>query len=141
MAHFKKLTTGQTVIMGRKTFESIGQALPNRRNIIITRDKNYQIKGCEIFHSLEEAINVVKTVPLPCKGGGQEGVNNEVFIIGGGEIYKQALPFCNKLYLTVVNDEPEADTFFPDWKKFGKIVKEETHENNNLKYRFLEITK
>lgn len=144
MARFKKLTAGHTVIMGRKTFESIGQPLPNRRNIVITRDKNYKAESCEIYHSLEEALKTVKQVPSPLEGEacppnwrGQ----GEVFIIGGGEIYKQALSFCDKLYLTVVDDKPQADTFFPDWEKFGKIVKEEARESDDLKYTFLEIVR
>lgn len=130
MVRFKKITTGHIVIMGRKTFESIGKALPDRRNIIITRNKDYEAKDYKIFSSLDKAIDYAKS-----RG------NEEVFIIGGGEIYKQAMPFADKLYLTIVDDSPEADTFFPNYSKFDKIITEETHETDNLKYTFLEITK
>ncbi len=85
LKRFKQLTTGQTVIMGRKTYESIGRPLPNRRNIIITRDENYEAIGCEIVNSLEEALLLS---------------GEDCFIIGGGEIYKQSLPIADKIYLT-----------------------------------------
>ncbi len=150
MARFKKLTSGQTVIMGRKTFESIGRPLPDRRNIVITRDQNYRAKNCAIAHSLKDALKLAKqispsspkkgragVVPPPLEGGGQGGV----FIIGGGQVYAQALPYADKLYLTVVEDEPEADTFFPDYSDFKNIVREEKKEYNGIKYKFVELTK
>ena len=90
MKFFRDTTRGHTVIMGRKTFESIGKPLPNRKNIVITRDKNYKKDGIEIVNSLNEAINL--TIP-----------NEEVFVIGGGEIYKQAIEIADKLYITHIN--------------------------------------
>lgn len=102
MKHFRETTKGCTVIMGRKTFESIGRPLPNRRNIVITRDKNWGFEGVEVIHSMEDAI--------------EEGQKTgEVFIIGGSEIYKQAMPLTDKLYITHVKKAfPEADSFFPE---------------------------
>lgn len=129
---FKKLTTGHKIIMGRKTFESFPKPLPNRVHIIITRDKNYEVKfnDCLVVHSLEEALNLVE--------------NEEIsFIIGGGEIYKQGEPFANKIELTRVHATfQDADTFFPeiDEKKW-KLVAEEYHpKDENHKYDFTYLT-
>lgn len=98
---FKNLTTGHTILMGRKTFESIGKALPNRRNLVITRDRYFVAEGCELFHSLEEAIDAC--------------VEGETFIIGGDSIYQQALSISNKIYLTRVHTHIEnGQAFFPE---------------------------
>ncbi|MDR0230468.1 MAG: dihydrofolate reductase [Flavobacteriaceae bacterium] len=99
--HFKTLTTNHYIIMGRKTFESFPKPLPNRIHLIISRQKNYQVpEGCLVFESLEEAVNYSKE-------------QEEVYVIGGGEIYKQALPLASKIELTRVHCTLEADTFFP----------------------------
>ncbi|MDD5416141.1 MAG: dihydrofolate reductase [Candidatus Daviesbacteria bacterium] len=130
---FKKLTSGHVVIMGRKTFESIGYSLPNRTNIVITRDLNYSPANTIVTHSFEEAVKIAKEKEYPPVGG-------EIFIIGGGQIYQEALPKANKLYLTIVEGNPEADTFFPDYSEFKKVVFEsEWKESAGLKYRFLEL--
>lgn len=128
MKHFKDLTTGHTVVMGRKTFESIGKPLPNRTNIIITRDKSYNTAGCKIIHTPEDIIKENKKV-------------EKIFIIGGGEIYKLFLPYAEKLYLTVVQDSPQADTFFPNYSEFSKIISKQSLKNNKLVFSFLELTK
>jgi len=143
LKHFKKITSGHPVIMGRKTFESIGSPLPGRANIIITRNEDYVAENCIIAHSLKEAIEKAQKtshtlLPSPLEG---EGLGGEVFIIGGGQIYEQALPLADKLYLTIVNDKPEADTFFPDYSEFKNVISEEKKEYNNIKYKFLELTK
>ena len=101
MKWFKSITTGNTVIMGRKTYDSMGRALPNRRNIVISRDASLCIEGCEVAGSLEQALQLT---------AGEE----EVFIIGGGEIYKQAWNKADKLYLTRVHTEKEGDTHIPE---------------------------
>ncbi len=101
LKYFKNLTTGHPIIMGRHTFESIGKALPNRRNIIITRQSDYKANGVDVVHSLEEAINLVKDQP-------------EVMVIGGADVYKQALPLAHRIYITRVDIEPEADRYFPE---------------------------
>ena len=94
LKRFKQITTDNTIVMGRKTYESIGKPLPNRRNIIITRDTNYLVDNCEVVNSLEEAL-------MLC--------NNECFIIGGGEIYKQSIDISDKIYLTLVQEDFEGD--------------------------------
>lgn len=114
LKNFKEATTGKTVIMGRKTWESLPvKPLPNRRNIIITRDPNYKASGAVVYNNLEDALK-------------EDG---EICIIGGGEIYKQALPYANLLRLTRIYETfPEADTFFPEfsedeWELIGKDMK------------------
>lgn len=100
MKWFKSITTGHAVIMGRKTHESMGKALPNRRNIVISRNPEFQSEGCEVVAGLDEAIRLVSN-------------DDEAFIIGGGEIYKQAWPLADKLYLTRVHTDKEGDTIIP----------------------------
>lgn len=128
MRRFKNLTTGHVVIMGRKTFESIGKPLTNRTNIIITRDKNYKVKGAIVCHSLDEAIKNSK-------------LSDEIFIIGGGQIYQEAIKFADKLYLTIVKGNFEGDTFFPDYSDLKKVVLNEEHFDGKYHFRFLDLTK
>lgn len=146
MARFKKLTTGHVVVMGDKTFESIGQPLPDRINLIISKDIDYKVPaGCHIAHSIEEALSKAKELsqnpPSPNLERGQGGEGNEIFIIGGGTIYRLFMPLINKLYITEVDDAPEADTFFPDYSDFKNVVFEETHETDDLKFTFKELTR
>ena len=102
MQHFIKTTTGHPVLMGRKTFESIGKPLPKRRNIVITRDKTYKHEGVEVVHSIEEALGLLDK-------------KEEIMIIGGAEIYKQSIAFADRLYITHVNaTDNAADAFFPE---------------------------
>lgn len=126
LKRFKQITTGSTVVMGRKTYESIGKPLPNRRNIIITRDTNYLVDNCEVVNSLEEAL-------MLC--------NNECFIIGGGEIYKQSIDKADRIYLTLVQEDFEGDTYFPEiGKEWTKVFREdyEGDEKNEHKYSFID---
>lgn len=130
MDHFRKITTGHTVVMGDRTWESIGKALPNRRNIVVTRKNDYVAEGCEVSNSLENVLDWAKKT------------DEEVFIIGGGIIYTLSLPFADKLYLTIVDDAPQdADTFFPDYSEFENVVKEEDVDNGKYKFKFLELTR
>jgi|TARA_Y100000992_G_scaffold49919_1_gene29317 dihydrofolate reductase len=101
LIRFKKLTTGHSVIMGRKTFESMPKALPKRRNIIITRNKKYFAENAEICYSIEEALSLVKNDPQP-------------FIIGGGQIYLQSMDLANLIELTRIHQDFDGDTFFPE---------------------------
>lgn len=101
LKHFKALTTGHPVVMGRRTFESLGRALPNRRNIVLTR-QDAEFPGCETAHSLTEAL-------------ARFDEDEEVFIIGGAQIYAEALPLADCLYLTRVMHAYEGDTRFPEW--------------------------
>ena len=127
MKHFRETTSGKTVIMGARTFESIGKALPKRRNIVITLDKNQIAEGAEIVFSLDEAIE-------SCKNEG------EVMIIGGASIYRQFLPKAQRVYLTVIDGKFEGDAFFPEMDmNEWKIVNEEKHEadeKNSHPYTF-----
>ena len=130
LKRFKSITIGHPIIMGRKTHESIGKALPGRTNIVISRDLSYQAMGIIVVHSLEEALR---------EAVGKPG-DKEVFVIGGGEIYQQALPLADKLYLTVIDQEIEGDTFFPDYSEFKKIVwQSDEQESDGFKYKFLEL--
>src|SRR3989344_740026 len=105
--HFRERTSGHPVIMGRKTFESIGRPLANRRNIVITIDKNYLRYGADIVHSLNEAINSARTTLA------ELAENEEIFIIGGAEIYKQAMQIADRLDITHIDAEDKnADAFF-----------------------------
>ena len=131
MRRFKELTTGHVVIMGRKTYETIGKPLPNRTNIILTRDKNYGAPGCLVVPSLEEALEKAKEIE-----------NDEIFIMGGGEIYRQAIGKAHKLYLTLVHKNFDGDVFFPDYSAFKKeVYREEGKSANGLKFTFLELEK
>ena len=130
LKRFQDLTSGHPIIMGRKTYESIGRLLPNRTNIIITRDSNYKIKGAIVVNSIQDAFEKAKNQPG----------SDEAFIIGGAQIYTLGMPFANKLYLTKIDDEnPDADTFFPDYSEFRKIVRREKKEENGLKYEFIDL--
>jgi len=130
LRHFKKITMGHCVIMGQKTFESIGKALPGRKNIILSLTPNYMAKDCEISNNLEEIANRYKDS------------EEEVFIIGGASIYRQFIKYANKLYLTLVDDSPPADAFFPDYSEFNQLISEsELQEENGIKYKFIELKK
>lgn len=125
MRRFKELTTGHAVIMGRKTYESIGRPLPHRTNIVVTRNKDFLAPGTIVKSSVKEAIEYARMIE-----------KEEIFIIGGGEIYTQALPFTDRLYLTVVKGNPEADTFFPFYTQFNKVIKKEVKSSKNYSYTF-----
>ena len=134
LQRFRKITSNHPIIMGRKTFESIGRILPNRTNIIISRNPNYIVEGGKVAGSLEDALRQV----YPERSRKTQG-ENEIFIIGGGQIYQEAIKLADKLYLTVVEGNPQADTFFPEYSEFKKIVFEENHEKEGLKYKFLDL--
>ncbi|MGA2667046.1 MAG: dihydrofolate reductase [Patescibacteria group bacterium] len=127
LEHFKKITLNHPVIMGQKTFESIGRPLPNRENIVIAKDLNLKVNDCIVCHSIDEAIEQAS-----------QKDQNEIFFIGGGSIYAQTIDLADKLYLTLVEGDFEADTFFPDYSSF-KIVSEQPEESNGLKYRYVEL--
>jgi dihydrofolate reductase len=129
LKHFKELTTGHTVIMGRKTYDSVGKPLPNRRNIVVTR-QNIDIPGCEVVNSLEAALQL----------GAQE---KQLDIIGGAEIYRQAMSLTNYIYLTIVHQHFDGDTYFPEinYDEWLEISREdhEPDEKNNLPYSFITL--
>jgi dihydrofolate reductase len=129
LKHFKDVTTGHTVIMGRKTFDSVGRPLPKRRNIVITR-QDISIEGCEVVPSIDEALE-------RCEN------EEEVFIVGGAEIYRQALPLTDRVYLTIIDQEFDGDTFFPELNAEEWTEKErenfEPDEKNKYRYSFITL--
>ena len=125
LKRFKEVTGGHSIVMGRKTYQSIGKPLPNRRNIIITRDENYEVDGCEVVNSIEEALLLT---------------NSDCFIIGGGEIYKQTLHIADQIYLTQVDEEFDGDTTFPELSAHWYVSKKEdfeADEKNPYNYSFI----
>jgi dihydrofolate reductase len=125
LAHFKRVTMGKPIIMGRKTYESIGRPLPGRENVVITRDQSYTASGCTVVHSIDAAL---------------EGREGEVMVIGGGEIYRQALDHARCIHMTVVDAEPEGDVSFPTLDPSWRTVSREDHpadEKNAHALRFI----
>jgi dihydrofolate reductase len=132
LKRFKQITNGHPVIMGRKTWESLPEKfrpLPGRLNIVMTRQATYPAAGATICSTLEDAIQKAAAEGSP-----------EIFVIGGGELYKEALPFAHKLYLTLIREEKEGDTFFPEYEnEFTKKIFEESRESNGLSYTWLDL--
>lgn len=129
LKHFKDITSGRTIIMGRKTFDSVGKPLPRRRNIVVTR-QDIIIPGCEVVKSIEDGLALCKD-------------EDEVFIGGGAEIYKLAMHLTDRIYLTIIHKSFDADTFFPEIDKLEwKEVKQENFEpdeKNPLPYSFITL--
>jgi dihydrofolate reductase len=127
LKRFRAITRGHPVIMGRKTFQSIGHPLPNRANFVITQDSLFKAEGITVVSSLDEAIEKAKLSP------GAE----EIFVIGGGSIYAQSINRADRLYLTVVDAAaPGADTFFPDYCRFTKVIEESAQKENGIRYTY-----
>lgn len=137
LKHFNAVTRGHPIIMGRKTWESLpNKPLKDRYNIVITRDLGFKIKDLRkedglVVDSFDEAFKQAQGKP------GSE----EVFVVGGGQIYQQAMGknLVDRLYLTIVEGEHEADTFFPDYSEFKKVISEESHESGGYKFKFLTL--
>jgi len=130
MKHFRDATLGHPIITGRKNFESMGRALPGRPTIVVTRDTSYTFEGVTVVHTIEDAI-----------AKAQELDQEKIFIIGGGEIYKAALPYTDTLDLTLIDDEKPADVFFPDYSEFTKVISEEKKEHEGTSYSFVTLTR
>lgn len=135
LKHFKDLTSNHTIIMGRKTFQSLPNVLPKRHHIVLTKDKNYIIDSdsVTIVHNLKEIVDKYKTS------------KEEVFVIGGGEIYSAFLPYCKNLYLTKINKNFEGDTYFPkiepsQWKVTYSSEVNKTLKDN-LEFKFINLTR
>lgn len=125
MKRFKELTVGKPVIMGRKTFESIGRPLPNRTNIILTRDRNYKAAGCVVAHSLNEALEAAK--------------GKEIMVAGGEQIFREFLPKADKMYLTFIDKDFEGDAYFPKYNENEwKEIRKEGH-SNDYSYTFVDL--
>ena len=129
LKRFKRLTTGHAIIMGRKTFESMPKALPNRTNIVLTKRKDYQAKGAEVVHTVEDALELVKEDLQP-------------FIIGGGQIYSLFMPLCDRIELTRVHHEFEADVYFPDidLNEFEVIAEEYVSKTEEQPFNYTYLT-
>jgi dihydrofolate reductase len=129
LKHFKQITTGHTIIMGRKTYESVGKPLPNRRNIVITRQA-IVIPGCEVVNSVEAALALCND-------------EAEVFIVGGAEIYKQSVHLTDRIYLTIVHRQFEGDSFFPEIseEEWAETAREDYQpdEKNLIPYSFITL--
>ena len=129
LRRFKKLTMGHAIVMGRKTYESIGRPLPGRQMFVVTRQRDYIAAGAQICNSLDEARKAV-----------EESGDEEAFIIGGAELYRQAIPFVDRIYVTVVHDEYEGDAYFPeiDWKGWRCVSAEPFYADsrNDCAYSF-----
>lgn len=129
LKHFKNLTSGHSIIMGRKTFESIGKPLPNRRNIIVTRQQDFEAEGCEVFNNLQAAIDACEN-------------EDEVFIIGGEQIFSQSIPAADKIYLTRIYKDFEGDIKFPEFSlsewRLTKYLRHHADEKNPFEYSFSE---
>lgn len=130
LRRFKSVTSGHPVIMGRKTYDSIGRPLPGRLNIVITRDHTYRNDAVSVVYSLDDAIKLAS-----------QSDEQEIFIIGGGQIFEQAITLAHKLYLTVVHTEIEGDTYFPDFSVFSKKVFEQKGNTDEYSYTFFELEK
>ncbi|MGB0985318.1 MAG: dihydrofolate reductase [Saprospiraceae bacterium] len=128
--YFKKTTLNHHIVMGRHTYISIGRPLPKRTNVILTRNPFYAVQNCMVVHSIQEALELA-----------YDNGEQEVFIIGGGKVYEKAMPFLDKVYLTVVHTEVEGDTFFPkltptEWKEISSSERQKADEKNDFDYTF-----
>ena len=164
LIRLKGLTKDHTVILGRKTYDSMvwyynrsGNPMPGKLYVVITRDEGYKParENAMAAHSFEEALKIAGdqdiypsvSAVIPDSDRGSSNLdsrfhgndNEEIFIIGGGQIFQQALPLADKLYLTIVKGDYDCDTFFPDYGEFKKVVSEESKESEGHRYRFLEV--
>lgn len=131
-AHFKRMTVGKPIVMGRRTFESIGRPLPDRTNIVVTRQPDYAPAGVIVINSVEEAVAEAQRIAVETR-------QNEVMVCGGAEIYRQAMPLADRMYLTLVDGNPEGDVLFPPidfglWTAAGEI-KVQPHPNDSTGFR------
>lgn len=126
LQYFKNVTTGHPIVMGRKTRESIGRNLPNRENVVITRNKDYQCEGCTVIHSVDEIKEWSKTK------------NEEIFIIGGAELFKETLALMDRLYITLIESEFDGDTHLPeiDMENWSLIKQEKGIKDDKNKYDY-----
>jgi len=124
LKHFKRVTMGKPVVMGRKTWEAIGKPLPGRQNIVVSRDPAFEASGCEVCGSIEHAFETAR--------------GSDIMVIGGGELYRMALPLADRMILTLVDCEPLADTWFPEWDRSGwrLISRHAVRAGNNDEYDY-----
>lgn len=131
LQHFKQATMGKTIVMGRKTWQSIGRPLPGRQNIVISRNSTLIATGADVTDSLTGAVEISQA--------------DEIMVIGGGQLYTLALPLAQRMVLTLIDIEPEADTWFPEWDnrqwRQTKDRRYEVDDNNELAYRIVELSR
>ncbi|MDH3903285.1 MAG: dihydrofolate reductase [Xanthomonadales bacterium] len=131
LQHFKKTTMGKSIVMGRKTWQAIGRPLPGRQNIVVSRNPDFHAEGVDLATSLEGAVDISES--------------NEVMVIGGGQLYALALPLARRMVLTLIDIEPEADTWFPEWDdgQWSQISEElfPVDDKNKLAYRIIELNR
>lgn len=127
---FKEKTLGHVLLMGQKTYESIGKPLPGRTTVVVSDDPSFSPEGVEVVRSLEDGISKAKELE-----------KEEIFVCGGGSIYAQTIGMADRLYLTIVEGNFEADTFFPDHAEFRKIISERIDSEGEFKFKFLELEK
>ena len=129
LQHFKQATMGKAIVMGRKTWQSIGRPLPGRQNIVISRNSGFVAKGADVTDSLETAIELARA--------------SEIMVIGGGQLYQLALPLARRMVLTLIEIEPEADTWFPEWdaRNWRQTNKRDfpVDDTNGIAYRIIEL--
>ena len=128
LKHFKKTTAGHPIVLGRKTFESMGKPLPNRTSIVITRNKEYSVpEGHYVAHNFTDALNLAQSKDL-----------GQVFVLGGAEIFEMSLPWVDELIITEVDASPDGDTFFPslNYSHWEKISEEEFHQDEKNEYNY-----
>jgi dihydrofolate reductase len=131
LKRFKNLTTGKTIVMGRKTFESLPGILPNRKHIVITKNKDYSIESKDVI-IIKDISEIIKL----------KNLSEEIFIIGGGEIYLQFLPFCRRLYITKVRDRQKGDAYFPKFNMNEyKVIEKQTVNEKSVQYSFFVLEK
>lgn len=131
LKHFKEVTSGHMVIMGQTTYQSMGRALPNRENIVLTKDPNFSVADAKVMYSIEEALEYANN-----------STEEEIFFIGGASIYAQSIKYADKLYLTLIDATYPADTYFPDYSEFKNILSESgAQEYNGVKFKYLELSK
>ena len=136
LKRFKNLTTGHVIIMGRKTYESIGRPLPGRTSVIITRQPDYQVPGAIVVASIDQALKV-------CSEGKE--TDQEIFVIGGAEIYHQAFELCQRIYITEIQQEFDGDTLFPElnqqeWREISR-EKHRLNADDGLEYHFVALNR
>jgi dihydrofolate reductase len=131
LQHFKKATMGKAIVMGRKTWQAIGRPLPGRQNIVVSRNPDFQAEGVELAASLEDAVRISES--------------DEVMVIGGGQLYALGLPLAQRMILTLIDIEPEADTWFPEWDELEWSQTSEKHfpidDKNKLAYKIIEFSR
>lgn len=130
LKHFKALTMGHGIIMGRKTYESIGRPLPGRLNVIITHQKNYHVNGAIVVHSIDDAVQVCRD---------EKEIGGKSFVIGGAEIYQQTLSLCHRMYITEIQRCFEGDAYFPEFdpEEWIETACEKHADDNELAYHFV----